>query len=477
MNNCFVRISKSMVLQAILVTVVVCAILIMCGSRAQAADVPDMENAQQLNLGNLGVTEKEASSSQEYYYKTYKFTTTGNDSYYKVTLKNMNIRKNLSFFLYDASGIKIDDFDRTYISKTNEKSKYDKLDKSSTYYVLVKFNADKGKYSGDYNITVEEIIDDAGNDSAHAVSKTPGAIEGTIEVEDDADYYKITARRSGTHTVTIINPNSSNSIKYEILNNNGVKESDGTVYKNSSKEESIDVQAGKIFYIKIRSSSDNLKYKITIKEPPSADERAASNVIGMINALPVTVGIDDAGNVKTARDAYNALTDSQKKLVDANTLKKLVDAEAAVAKAAAEKAAADKAAKEKEAKEKADAENETAARAKVRKVKVNVATVSNKTIAKAIKKAGGSKKYVTCFVLGKKVKTIKAKAFAKYKKAKSLVVKTKKLTKKRVKAALKGSKIKKIKVKVGNKKMNKKFIKKYKKIFTKKNAGKKVKVV
>lgn len=61
-------------------------------------------------------------------------------------------------------------------------------------------------------------------------------------------------------------------------------------------------------------------------------------------------------------------------------------------------------------------------------------------------------------------------------KVKTLTVKSKALTKASVKNSLKGSKIKTVKVKVGSKKENKKYVKKYKKIFTKKNAGKKVKV-
>ena len=45
-----------------------------------------------------------------------------------------------------------------------------------------------------------------------------------------------------------------------------------------------------------------------------------------------------------------------------------------------------------------------------------------------------------------------------------------------VKGSLKGSKVKTVQVKVGSKKLNKKYVKKYKKIFTKKICGKKVKV-
>ena len=112
----------------------------------------------------------------------------------------------------------------------------------------------------------------------------------------------------------------------------------------------------------------------------------------------------------------------------------------------------------------------------VRTVTVNATTVSAKTLDAAVKKSGSSKDSVTTIVLGKKVKKISKSAFKNYKNAKTLVVKTKKLKKSKVKKSLKGSKITKIKVKVGKKNVNKKYVKKYKKIFTKKNAGKKVKV-
>ena len=140
------------------------------------------------------------------------------------------------------------------------------------------------------------------------------------------------------------------------------------------------------------------------------------------------------------------------------------------AEAAAEKAKADAEAKAKadaaaEAKAKAEAEAEAKAKAS----NINKATVSAADIKKA------SNLGLTSITLGAKVKKIKKNAF-KGTKIKTVTVKSKKLTKKSVKGSLKGSKVKTIKVKVGNKKANKKFVKKYKKIFTKKNAGKKVAV-
>ena len=41
---------------------------------------------------------------------------------------------------------------------------------------------------------------------------------------------------------------------------------------------------------------------------------------------------------------------------------------------------------------------------------------------------------------------------------------------------MKKSSVKTVKVQIGSKKVNRKYVKKYKKIFTKKNAGRKVKV-
>ena len=90
-------------------------------------------------------------------------------------------------------------------------------------------------------------------------------------------------------------------------------------------------------------------------------------------------------------------------------------------------------------------------------------------------KAFYNNKQIKSVTIGKNITKIGKNAFSGSSVTK-LTVKSKKLTKKSVKGSLKNSKIKTIKVKVGNKKLNKQYIKKYKKIFTKKNAGRKVKI-
>ena len=96
------------------------------------------------------------------------------------------------------------------------------------------------------------------------------------------------------------------------------------------------------------------------------------------------------------------------------------------------------------------------------------------TVTQIGPKAFTGKKIKTVTV-SKNVKKIAKNAF-KGSKATKMIVKSKKLKKSSVKGSLKGSKIKTVQVKVGKSKDNKKYVKKYKKIFTKKNAGKKVKI-
>jgi len=85
----------------------------------------------------------------------------------------------------------------------------------------------------------------------------------------------------------------------------------------------------------------------------------------------------------------------------------------------------------------------------------------------------GSK--IRTVTIGKNVNVIKKNAF-KGSKATKIILKTKLLKKAKVKGCLKTSKIKTVQVKIGKKSVNKTYVKKYKKIFTKANVGKKVTV-
>lgn len=184
-----------------------------------------------------------------------------------------------------------------------------------------------------------------------------------------------------------------------------------------------------------------------------------------------------AGDTQAAVEAATALVDIAERTGDMDLYKAAVnELKEATTKLSAETTATnEELANAKKALNEAEKKLDSIAKT-VKVVTVNSKTVTANTIDAAVKKVGGSEKYVTKIVLGKSVKTVKASALAKYNKVTTLEVKTKKLKKKAVKNSLKSSKVKTVKVSVGSKKANKKYVKTYKKIFTKKNAGKSVKV-
>lgn len=108
---------------------------------------------------------------------------------------------------------------------------------------------------------------------------------------------------------------------------------------------------------------------------------------------------------------------------------------------------------------------------------LNVKTVTAASVDAAVAGAGERGKAATAFALGAKTKTISKSAFAGQKQIRVLVVESKKLTKNSVRGSLKGSGVTTVEVQVSSStKTNAKYVKKYKKIFTKKIAGKKAKV-
>lgn len=61
----------------------------------------------------------------------------------------------------------------------------------------------------------------------------------------------------------------------------------------------------------------------------------ADGVAALINALPVTVTVEDADQINAARDAYNNLTNAQKELISAEVLALLTGAETSLGEAQA----------------------------------------------------------------------------------------------------------------------------------------------
>ena len=237
------------------------------------------------------------------------------------------------------------------------------------------------------------------------------------------------------------------------------------------------------------------------EDTPVDDQAAVDSVAAIINSLPAAITINDKSAVENARASFIALKAEQKALVSTQILDKLNAAESALRSAEAVKAVEDSvdALPDSSAIKISDKSNVEAAKAaydvltesekasldpnKVERLQKAIAAISKLELAKAsninkakvtasdIRKA--SELGAVTVTLGKTVKKISAKAFS-GKGIKTVIVKSKKLTSKSVRNAFKGSEVKTIKIKIGTTKTNKTYIKKYKKIFTKKNAGKRL---
>ena len=248
-------------------------------------------------------------------------------------------------------------------------------------------------------------------------------------------------------------------------------------------------------------AEDNNIAHVDTEAERAAAEKAAAEKAAAEKAAAEKAAAEKAAAEKAAAEKAAA----EKAAAEKAAAEKAAAEKAAAEKAAAEKAAAEKAAAEKAAAEKADlAKTAAGTTHKVSGSKYKVLTnvsgtkvgtvalttaknAKSVTVPAAIKlngktfkvtqinaKAFKGKKIHTV-TIGKNVKMIKKNAF-KGSKATKLVLKTKLLKKAKVKGCLKSSKIKTVQVKVGSKTNNKKYVKSYKKIFTKANAGKKVTV-
>ena len=225
----------------------------------------------------------------------------------------------------------------------------------------------------------------------------------------------------------------------------------------------------------------------TTPEPETGDEEAVKAEAKTVSDL---IGKIDPENpaeaaVTEARQAYDKLSNEAKALITADEVSKL---EAAEKKLADNKAAAEKEAQKAVGAETTVAagtvkvtssESKTVAFTATDTSKKNITVPATVTIAgeefavTAIKAGAFKGSAATKVTIGKNVKKIAKNAFA-GSKVKTVVVKSTKLTKASVKGSLKGSKVKTVQVKVGTRKQNKTYVKKYKKIFTKANAGRKV---
>ena len=270
------------------------------------------------------------------------------------------------------------------------------------------------------------------------------AIKGTNinNITLDSDLNAVVEGGSGGYTFDIASTvkNENNDIGLDLINISG-DASDKLKVTNTT--ESFGIQSDSILdKANVVIHSDNNTTESNLDKVTTIDVKAGSNITSDAStSAPVDpTPVDPAASSKTAIGTTHKVGGNTFEVLSANTV--------AFTKAKNKKSVT------------------VPATVMIDDKTFNVVQVNPKAFAA---------KKIRTVTIGKNVKTIRKNAFSKSK-ATKMVIKTRMLTKKTVKGSLKNSKIKTVQVKAGKKKENKKYIKKYKKIFTKKNAGKKVTV-
>lgn len=207
------RIWHNNIVKLTVMAATICIICFMAVSSVSADTKFNINNATTLKIGEKNEFSVNHKTDNRYF-RTFKFKTTANNSFYRVRMRN-NIYGQIQAFyqLYDSEGDKISDFENGVpYEKMDDKNA--KLKPNSWYYYGIYFY---GSAKGNYTIRVNEVKDDFGDDFNTAKEIRAGArISGTLNSEKDRDGFLIRATKKGKYKIDFINQSNSELMYYDI---------------------------------------------------------------------------------------------------------------------------------------------------------------------------------------------------------------------------------------------------------------------
>ena len=266
------RLSNIAVIAA-LALILTCGMLAVSGQKVYAE--MDMEGAEQIKLGTSYTGTAENSLLElEKYEKTFKFTTTGNDSFYRATLANSTYKHALVIGVYDGEGVRVDD--ERKVTEHDRRSITLKLSRNTTYYVTVAAETHLDA-TGQYVLKVEELGDDYPDSSADAKTISPGTTySGILEDTKDEDWFKYTAAANGYHTVSVTNTGTE-WVDVDFLDDGPAIITEMTVNKDQREQKKILMKKGQLLYIRIKPDirADGNTYKMLLEAPAASEDTTA----------------------------------------------------------------------------------------------------------------------------------------------------------------------------------------------------------
>lgn len=216
-------------------------------------DVPDTySNSTALPLNKKKTYKLDAVGDSDYF----KFTTTSNDSYYKIELANTEASDVISATLFYEDDVTTDKLEIPAY-KASLGSRVVKLEPNHTYYVVVKTYSSYDSSTGAYKLCVTEIKDDV-SDTFKNCSKIYLNRKSTykLDVDGDVDYFKFKSSKSGTYTITLANKSGNEGIDAIIYSEADVTQRIGTITSFTATKNAIKIKLKKnhTYYVGVAQS-------------------------------------------------------------------------------------------------------------------------------------------------------------------------------------------------------------------------------
>lgn len=197
---------------------------------------------------------------------TFLFHTTGNNSFYEVSLSNTG-NNGVYAYIYEGPDESYN-YERLYASSADTSTFTKRLEKNKTYYIKIVGSWDDATH---YKLAVKEISDDAGDDFTNATTiKNNKTTSKTIQISDDIDFFKFkTDKKKNAYQFSFKNK-STGGMYVTIYSNNDIASAINEVkssYVSSASTKTIwlNLKKNRTYYVKV-TGGQNCSYNVQFKD-------------------------------------------------------------------------------------------------------------------------------------------------------------------------------------------------------------------
>lgn len=237
---------------------------------ANVSAIGNFDTAEEITLSKTTVGTLLTKEDTSYY----KFTTTNNDSFYNIELRNSEATDTIALYLCSDSDLTTEVYD-VYANVASIGQDTRKLNRNHTYYIAVK-NAYSflGTATGKFKLTVTEIKDDVADDFKNSkFIPLNKKVPYNLDAKNDMDYFKFkTSSSDSFYNIELSNSEATDSIGMFLYTEADLTAGISNITANVAQSNSIvqKLMPNRTYYLIVQSPSNwytpTGTYKINIKE-------------------------------------------------------------------------------------------------------------------------------------------------------------------------------------------------------------------